>query len=204
MSLIDHQPFLPTVNKIIQQFENSPSMVPIMHCNMIGINCLTQIHILTYLLNYTSNTPKIVNGKTNINCKMEYYFPIFIFIVNAINNLNISDKICANMIDNFINKKLLCRLLRVHNGNILLQKINRLAHIKTTHDITPVLDPNISYVCLCGTFETFVWWVGFLNNITIPIVSNGLLNRLLSILFKKSPDENILFINLYTTNKQLI
>jgi len=195
MSLIDHQPFLPTVNKIIQQFENSPRAL-IMHCDMIGISCLTQIHILTYLLNYTSNAPKIVNGKTNINCKMEYYFPIFVFIVNAINNLNISDKICANMIDNFINKKLLCRLLRVHNGNILLQKINRLAHIKTTHDITPVLDPNISYVCLCGTFETFVWWVGFLNNITIPIISNGLINRLLSIPFKKSPDENILFINL--------
>ena len=167
-----------------------------MHCDMIGISCLTQIQILTYLLNYTSNAPKIVNGKTNINCKMEYYFPIFVFIVNAINNLNISDKICANMIDNFINKKLLCRLVRVHNGNILLQKINRLAHIKTIHDITPILDPNMSYVCLCSTFETFVWWVGFLNNITIPIISNGLINRLLSIPLKKSADESILFINL--------
>jgi hypothetical protein len=188
--------FLTTVNEIITKFEKSPR-VPIMHSNMTIHSSSQQITILTHLLIYINNKPKIVNGKTNINCKMEYYYHLFGFIVITINNLyNTSDKTHSNIIDHFINKKLLHKLSSAHNGNILLQNLNCLEHFKIIYDKTNILNINISYVCTCGTFETFVWWVGFLNNITIPIVSNGLINKLLSIPLKKSADENILFVNL--------
>jgi hypothetical protein len=189
--------FLTTVNDIITQFEKSPR-TPIMHSNMTIHSSPQQITILIHLLTYINNKPKLVNGKTNINCKMEYYYHLFGFIVITINNLyEKSDQIYNSIIDNFINKKLLHKLSSAHNGNILLQNLTCLEHFKIIYDNKiDILNINISYVCTCGTFETFVWWVGFLNNITIPIVSNGLINRLLSIPFKKSPDENILFINL--------
>lgn len=188
--------FLTTVNVIITKFEKSPR-VPIMHSNMTIHSSSRQITILTHLLIYINNKPKIVNGKTNINCKMEYYYHLFGFIVITINNLyNTSDKIHSNIIDHFINKKLLHKLSSAHNGNILLQNLNCLEHLKIIYDKTNILNINISYACTHGTFETFVWWVGFLNNITIPIVSNGLINRLLSTPFKKSADESISFINL--------
>jgi hypothetical protein len=196
MNPLAQQSFLTTVNEIFTQFEKSPRM-PIIYSNMTIHSSSQQITILIHLLNYINNKPKLVNGKTNINCKMEYYYHLFGFIVNTINNLyDKSDKIYNSIIDNFINNKLLHKLSSAHNGNILLQNLTCLEHLKIIYDKTNILNINISYACSCGTFETFVWWVGFLNNITIPIVSNGLLNRLLSIPFKKSPDESILFINL--------
>ena len=188
--------FLTTVNEIITQFEKSPRR-PIIYSNMTIHSSSQQITILIHLLAYINNKPKLVNGKTNINCKMEYYYHLFGFIVITINNLyDKSDKIYNSIIENFINKKLLHKLSSAYNGNILLQNLTCLEHFKIIYDKTNILNINISYVCTCGTFETFVWWVGFLNNITIPIISNGLINRLLSIPFKKSPDESILFINL--------
>ena len=127
------------VSEIVAQFIKSPlqqlSLDIIKNCT-----CLTNIGIITYLLEYVNNSPKLIQGKKNINCKMKYYYTILCFIVNTINylyvtpNVNYYDYLYTtpteinnknenyyNNMDKLINNKLLYKLSGAYNGNKLLQ-----------------------------------------------------------------------------------
>ena len=197
------------VSEIVAQFIKSPlqqlSLDIIKNCT-----CLTNIGIITYLLEYVNNSPKLIQGKKNINCKMKYYYTILCFIVNTINylyvtpNVNYYDYLYTtptennnknenyyNNMDKLINNKLLYKLSGAYNGNKLLQNLVRLKYLKRTH----ILNNYILYTGGCGTFETFVWWVNFINNNMNIIISKGLINQLLIAPIKNSYNVNVMFID---------
>jgi hypothetical protein len=140
-----------------------------------------QIEIIKMLLsNFINNTPVI--HKDNINYKMKYYYNILIFIVNVINNLYTLPNIelYSNNILKVINNKLLYKLCAAYNGNQILERLNILTNIKETH----LLNSYILFTATYGTFETFVWWVNFINNTKYIIYSHDLIKRLLTVPFK--------------------
>lgn len=140
-----------------------------------------QLEIIKMLLsNFINNTPVI--HKDNINYKMKYYYNILIFIVNVINNLYTLPNIelYNNIILKVINNRLLYKLCAAYNGNQILEKLNMLTNIKDTH----LLNSYICFTATHGTFETFVWWVNFVNNNKYIIYSHDLIKRLLTIPFK--------------------
>ena len=140
-----------------------------------------QLEIIKMLLsNFINNIPVI--HKDNINYKMKYYYNILIFIVNVINNLYTLPNIelYNNIILKFINNRLLYKLCAAYNGNQILEKLNVLTNIKEINSCKCY----IYFTATCGTFETFVWWINFVNNTKYIIYSRDLIKRLLTIPFK--------------------
>ena len=200
-------------NEIITKFTQYPNQ-PLTLDIIKNCNCLTIIGILNYLLEYVNNSPKLKNGIRNINCKMEYYYTMLLFVVRAINylyttpNVNYYDYLYAaqsennnnnenyyNNIDKLINNKLLLKLSAAHNGNMLLDDLDRLKYLKSYLKTTFKLNQYILYTGSYGTFETFVWWINFANNNINRITSRDLINHLLNVPEHGAHGEHVLFID---------
>jgi hypothetical protein len=181
--------------QVITFFEDS-STLPIPLDIINNYNYQIQMGVINHLLDYVSNTPILKYGKTNINCKMKYYYTILCFIICVLNNLYITtDKIHHNNIDKLINNRVLYKLSSAYNGNLLLHILDRIKYIKTTN----VLNHYIIHTGCLGTFETFIWWVHFINNTNYNrqlIISHGLMERQLTVPVKNSEDKNVMFIDL--------
>ena len=201
------------IKEIITKFTQYPTQ-PLTLDIIKNCNCLTTIGILNYLLEYVNSSPKCTNAMKNINCKMEYYYTILLFVVRAINylyttpNVNYYDYLYAapsknnnnnenyyNNIDKLINNKLLLKLSAARNGNILLDDLDRLKYLKSYLKTTFKLNHYILYTGSCGTFETFVWWINFANNNINRITSYNLINHLLNVPDHGTNGEYVLFID---------
>jgi hypothetical protein len=210
--LYDATMFSYKTNEIITKFTQCPTK-PLTLDIITNCNCLTTIGILNYLLEYVNSSPKLKNGMKNINCKMEYYYTILLFIVRAINylyttpNVNYYDYLYAapsnnnnnenyyNNIDKLINNKLLLKLSAARNGNMLLDDLDRLKYLKSYLKTTFKLNHYILYTSSYGTFETFVWWIHFANNNINKITSYNLINHLLNVLDHDDHGVHVLFID---------
>jgi len=185
----------PIIKEIVTIFEASPTLpLPLDIINKHS--CQTQITILDNLLNYVNNRPILQYGKTNINCKMKYYYTLLCFIVSVLNNLYItSDETHHINLDKLINNRVLYKLSSAYNGNLLLQILDRIKYKKTITGFNHC----IIYTASVGTFETFVWWVHFINNTNYNrrlIISRGLMERFLTMPVVNNDGVNVMFIDL--------
>lgn len=118
--------------------------------------------IIECLVSQTNNVP--LAGITNCkNFKMEYYYPVFEFIINYMNKVYFDNT--NKNVNNFINfdliikKNILLKLTTLYKGQILLQKISHRIDNFDTQDKHLISYLYLLEAARAGTFMTFLFWL---------------------------------------------
>lgn len=171
--------------------------------------------IVDYTINSLNNTVKIStllklctypsNGNTcnHKNFKMEYYYDLFLFIVNNIISiykdelLSNSDK---NMLDSLVCNTLLIKLSRLIKGHILLEKLRY--YIKSFCDCNFTKEYLLESA-KAGTFLNFNFWLSLTKENDIILLHPSLQEELFMVSIGNSDDRLYKYIinKILSTNK---
>ena len=164
-----------------------------------SLNNTVKISILSQLCIYPSNG-STYNHK---NFKMEYYYDIFLFIVNNIISIYEDKQLSNNekkILDDLVCELLLVKISRLIKGHILLEKLRYYIKPLCNHDFT---NKCLLEAAKAGTFLNFNFWLSLTKENNIILLHLSLQEELFIVSIGNSDDRLYKYIinKILSTNK---